>query len=97
VAPDAVVAGATDPHAAPLQPAPDTVQLTPLFWLSLVTLATNVCVRSAVTLALIGAISTVITGPVVTVITADAVLVLSATDVAVSMTVAGEGGAAGAV
>jgi hypothetical protein len=31
------------------------------------------------------------------VITADAVLVLSATDVAVSMTVAGEGGAAGAV
>jgi hypothetical protein len=30
-APEALVAGATVPHAAPLQPVPDTVQFTPLF------------------------------------------------------------------
>ncbi len=29
VAPDALAVGETDPHAAPLQPAPVTVQLTP--------------------------------------------------------------------
>jgi hypothetical protein len=56
----------------------------------------NACVRSAVTLALVGAIPTAITGPVVTVMVADAVLLLSATDLAVSMTV-DEGRAAGAV
>jgi hypothetical protein len=38
-APLALLNGDTLPHAAPLQPAPDTVQLTPLFAESFVTVA----------------------------------------------------------
>src|SRR5271163_1671504 len=40
-APDALVAAERVPQVAPLQPAPDRVQVTPLFALSFVTVAVN--------------------------------------------------------
>jgi hypothetical protein len=46
-APDALVAGDTTPHVAPLQPAPDTAQLTPLPAESFATVAITVCVAPA--------------------------------------------------
>jgi hypothetical protein len=97
-APDALVVGATVPHVAPLQPVPDTVQLTPLFCESFVTVAAKFAVAPTVTLAVVGKIATPIAGAaVVTVIPAAARFVGSVTDVAVSITSAGVGAAAGAV
>jgi hypothetical protein len=46
-APDALVSGDTTPHVAPLQPAPETAQLTPLAPASLATVAITVCVAPA--------------------------------------------------
>ena len=42
--PEALDAGATVPHAAPLHPAPDSVHVTPLFPESFATIAVNACV-----------------------------------------------------
>jgi hypothetical protein len=42
--PDALVVAESVPHAAPVQPAPESFQLTPLFCVSLVTVAVNFCV-----------------------------------------------------
>jgi hypothetical protein len=99
VAPDALVVGATVPHVAPLQPTPDTVQLTPLFRESFVTVAAKFALAPRLTLAVAGKIATPIAGGVVvvTVIPAAARFVGSDTDVAVSITSAGVGAAAGAV
>jgi len=96
-APEALVIGVTDPHVAPLQPVPESVQFTPLFCASFVTLATKFCVWPTCTLAVIGEIPTAIIGPVVTVIAADADLLPSARDVAVSMIGTWEGTVPGAV
>lgn len=89
----------SDPHVAPEQPVPDSAQLTPLFCESFCSVAMKFCVpMPACTLAERGAIATLIgDGGAVIVMVAGADLVLSAADVAVSMTVAGEGKVAGAV
>jgi hypothetical protein len=52
--PEALVVDATVPHAAPLQPAPDSVQVTPLAALSFVTVAVNDPVNPACTEAVVG-------------------------------------------
>ena len=94
-APDALVVGATVPHIAPLQPVPDTVQLTPLFSGSFPTVAVNVVVALTITLTAVCDKLTVIGAS--TVIAAAADFVASATDVAVSVTSGGLGALGGAV
>lgn len=103
-APEALLAAERVPHVALLQPAPDRVQVKPLFALSLVTVAVNGCVNPTCTLAVGGARLTAIgggaggaVGAAVTVIAAAAVFVGSVTDVAVSVTAGGVGAFAGAV
>jgi len=57
-APDALDAGVTVPHVAPLQPAPDNVQVTPLLPESFVTVAMKVCVVPTCTTAVASDIAT---------------------------------------
>jgi hypothetical protein len=96
--PEALVVGVTVPQVAPLQPAPDKAQLTPLLPESFATAAENVVEVPICTLAIVFESVTAIPGAAaVTVIVAAAVFVPSATDVAVSVTFAGLGTAAGAV
>src|SRR6201996_727372 len=98
--PDALDAGETVPHAAPVQLVPDSVQFTPLFAESFCSVAANVCVPPVITLAIDGATTTEIAdagAPAVNVIVATADFVESSTAVAVSVTVGGFGTAAGAV
>ena len=83
------------PHVALLQPEPERAQVTPLFCASLVTVAVKFCGWLVCTLAEVGPTLTA-TGAV-TVMVAAELLVLSATEVAVSVTVAGVGTAAGAL
>ena len=52
-APEALEAGDTIPQAAPLHPAPDTAQVTPLSAESFVTVAVSCCVRPTCTLAVV--------------------------------------------
>ena len=94
------------PQAAPLQPAPVSIQLTPLFCASFCTVAVMLCVWPVCTDADAGftfiAMGAGVGAPgvaaeLVTVIVAAEVFVLSATDVAVAVTAAGEGTFAGAV
>jgi hypothetical protein len=93
-----VVAADSVPQAAPLHPVPEIDQLTPLFCGSFVTVAVKFCVPiPASTLGFAGAITTPITGTAVTVITAVPVLLPSAIEVAVRVTVAGDGTTAGAL
>jgi len=96
--PEALAVGATVPHVAPLQPAPDNVHVTPLFTVSFVTVAVKGALVAKSTLCGVGATVTPI-GPAgdVTVIPAAACLVGSDTDVATSTTSAGLGIVAGAV
>ena len=54
-APLALLDGDTVPQAAPLQPAPDTIQLTPLFAESFVTVAVSACVCPTCTVIVAGA------------------------------------------
>ena len=83
------------PHVAPLHVDPVSVQFTPDALLA--TFAVKVCVcPPACKVAVVGATVTVMTGEV-TVIVAVAVLVGAVTDVAVIVTVAGEGTLDGAV
>jgi hypothetical protein len=82
------------PQAEPEHPSPVTVQVTPLSAGSLTTVAVKSWVASTTTVAEVGDTETLI-ATIVTV--ADADLLLSATEVAVTVTVAGVGTAAGAV
>jgi len=96
--PDALAPLESVPQVAPLQPTPDSAQVTPWFCVSFVTVAVKTCVPpEACTVALGGATLTAIAGGAVTVIVAAPDFVPSATEVAVKVTVAGEGTAAGAV
>jgi hypothetical protein len=56
--PEALDPGATVPHAAPLHPAPDSVQVTPLFPESFATIAVNACMVPTCTLAVATDIAT---------------------------------------
>jgi hypothetical protein len=96
--PDALLLAESVPQVAPVQPAPVSDQLTPLFCASFVTVAEKGFVPPlAWTFAEVGRIATLITGGTVMVIIATADFVASATEVAVRVTVAGEGTAGGAV
>lgn len=96
--PDALLAADRVPHAAPLQPAPDSVQVTPFAAESPCTVAVNACVPAATTLAIVDdSVTEIGTGGADTVIAAVADFAPSATDVAVIVIVAGEGTVAGAV
>jgi hypothetical protein len=96
--PEALVVAERVPHVTPLQPVPESVQLTPLFRVSLVTVAVNACVPTpACKLCVPGETATTITGAAETVIVALAFRVPSATEVALIVTVAGTGMLAGAV
>jgi hypothetical protein len=95
--PDALDVADNVPHAAPEQPAPLNVHVTPLVCVSFVTVAVTLCVFPLCTDALVGFTDTPTGGGVVTVIVAAAVLLVSVTDLAVSVTVAGDGTLAGAV
>src|SRR6266481_641730 len=85
------------PQAAPLQPVPESAQVTPLFCESFCRVAVNGCVALTATEAVDGATLTEIGGGAVTVMVAAADLVPSLTDVAVRVTVAGFGTLPGAV
>jgi hypothetical protein len=95
--PEPLDAAESVPHAAPLQPAPESVQLTPLFCASFCTVAVNVCVCPAITEAAVGATVTLTGGgSALTMTVAAALLLVSIIDEAVSVTVAGFGRFAGA-
>ena len=87
------------PQAAPLHPAPESVQVTPLFCGSFCTVALKVCVCPVwIDMLVAGETLTFTgTGGAVIVIVATALFVVSVTDVAVSVTVPGLGTVAGAV
>jgi hypothetical protein len=91
---EALDAGETVPQAAPLQPVPESDQLTPLFCVSFVTVAVKVFGWLTGMLAVSGATNTE-TGAV-TVMVETEVFVPSAMEVALSVTVAGAGTLAGA-
>ena len=82
------------PHAAPLQPAPETLQVTAVFVVP-VTVAVNCCEAAVATFVEVGETET--TTGAITVTVAEADLVGSACEVAVTVTVAGLGTALGAV
>jgi hypothetical protein len=82
------------PHAAPLQPAPETLHVTAVFAVP-VTFAVNTCLAPVTTFAELGDTETAIGDNIVTMAEAD--LLTSACEVAVTVTVAGFGTAAGAV
>ncbi len=85
------------PHAFPVQPEPESDQVTPLPWESFCSVVLNVCVPVP-TCKLIVCGDTVTTiGGFVMVMVALSCLVGSVIDVAVNVTVAGEGVALGAV
>ena len=93
-----VVTFVSVPQAAPVQPVPDRLQLTPLFAESFCTVALKPLDCDTCTDAEVGFTVTEIGGGgVVMVMVAEADLVLSATDVACSVTVAGLGAVAGAL
>jgi hypothetical protein len=86
------------PQAVPLQPAPDSDQLTPLFCESFDTDAVNATVPIPVwALALPGEMETETTGFAVKVMVAVALFAPSVTEVAVRATVAGLGTVPGAL
>ena len=83
------------PQAAPLQLEPESPQLTPLFCESLEMVTVKFFPAFTFTVAEVGETATVMAG--VTVIVAAAVLLASATEVAVRVTVFGDGAFDGAV
>src|SRR5271163_3938818 len=96
--PDALVDEDSVPQALPVQPAPESFQLTPLFCASFCSVAVKFCVPMlACTLLVVGETATTMACATLSVMAADADLVASVTDVAVSETVAGAGTPAGAV
>jgi len=82
------------PHAAPEQPAPEMLQVTPVTGVP-VTLATNCCSPPAAICAELGEMLTAICWAIITVVVLD--FVESATAVAVTKTKDGDGGVEGAV
>jgi hypothetical protein len=96
--PEALLDAESFPQAAPEQLPPESVQLTPLFCASLLTVAVKFFVPpGACTLAAVGDTPTEIAAALATVIVATTDFDTSATEVAVSVTVAGDGIVAGAV
>ena len=85
------------PQVAPEQPPPVSAQSHPAAPASLVTVQENALTVLVWTLALPGETDTTITGAGVTVMVATALFVLSVVLVAVRLTVAGDGTAAGPV
>ena len=83
------------PQAVPVQPAPESAQVTPLFCESFETMALKLAVRPVCRDMVLGVTLTE-TGAVI-VIVEEALLVVSATAVAVTVTVAGLGILTGAV
>ena len=90
------VAFVSVPQVEPEQPLPASAQVTPLFDVSLLTVAVKFCVAPVETVAVAGDTATLIAAPAMVIVAEDD-FVLSDTDVAVSVTVAGEGAALGAV
>jgi hypothetical protein len=82
------------PHVAPLQPAPEILQVTAVFAVP-VTVAVNCCWLPTTSFAIVGEIETAI--PVATVTVAVADLLVSACEVAFTLTVDGFGTEVGAV
>jgi hypothetical protein len=95
--PEALEFAESVPQAAPLQPEPERVQLTPLLCESFCTVAVKACDWLVCTDALVGDTLMLIAGGAVIVIAAAALFVVSVTDVAVMVTVAGLGAVGGAV
>ena len=81
------VAFVSAPQAAPEQPLPESVHVTPLLAVSFFTVAVKFCVEPVETLAVEGDTDTLIAAPA-TVIVAEEDLVVSETEVAVRVTVA---------
>lgn len=101
-APEALVVGEIDPHAAPVQFVPDTDHVTPRFRASFATFAVNVCVTAPVARFAVPGVTDTLggvggAGAAANVMVAFADFVASSTAVAVSVTVGGFGTAAGAV
>ena len=90
------VAFVSVPQAVPEQPLPVSVHVTPLFVESLLTVAVKFCVEPVVTFAVEGDTATPIAAPAMVIVAEDD-LVVSETEVAVRVTVAGEGAVAGAL
>ena len=90
------VAFVSVPHVLPEQPLPVSVHVTPLFALSFFTIAVKFCVEPVETLAVEGDTATLIAAPAMVIVAEDD-LVVSETEVAVRVTVAGEGAVAGAL
>lgn len=93
--PDALEADETVPQVTPLHPAPVSAHVTPWLSRSFDTVAVKLCVKPTLTVAVNGATTTEIAGT--TVIVEEKLRVPSATEVALIVTVAGDGTAAGAV
>jgi hypothetical protein len=96
-APEALDAADSVPQVAPAHPAPVSVHATPLFSGSFVTVAVRLCVWLVWTEAAVGFTLMPAGGGATIVIVVSVVLLTSATALAVTVTVAGEGTAAGAV
>lgn len=97
-APDALEAADSVPQAAAVQPAPLSVQVTPLFCASCCTVAVRLCAFPACTEELGGVTLSAISGAEdITVTCAVSTAVVCACAIAVTVTVAGEGTVAGAV
>ncbi len=94
---DVVVTFVSVPHVAPEQPVPERDHVTPLFWESFCTAALKFAAVETCTESVVGLTETEIgAGPAVIVKAAVADFVPSVRDVAFSVTVAGDGTAAGA-
>lgn len=97
-APDALEAADSVPQAAPVHPAPLSVQVTPLFCASCCTVAVRFWVFPACTVELGGVTLSAMSGAEdITVTCAVSTAVVCACAIAVTVTVAGEGTVAGAV
>ena len=94
---EVVVTAVSVPQEAPEQPAPASDQLTPFPCVSFCRVAVKGAVVETCTEAEPGLTPTTIGTGAVTVMVADADLVLSAMEVALRVTVAGEGAVAGAL
>ena len=90
------VAFVSVPQVLPEQPEPVSVHVTPLLAVSFFTVAVKFCVEPVVTFAVEGDTATPIAAPAMVIVAEDD-FVVSETDVAISVTVAGEGAMAGAV
>ena len=90
------VAFVSVPQVLPEQPEPVSVHVTPLLAESLLTVAVKFCVEPVETLAVEGDTATLIAAPAMVIVAEDD-LVVSDTEVAVRVTVAGDGAAIGAV